>query len=108
MVVWYGYGINMASTAKVTFTLDSATINRLNDAATRLSKAKSEVVREAIAEYHERIGRVSESERRRRVRIYEEFLRRTPLRPESEMAAELKAIRDARRSGGRKHRAEDL
>ena len=41
--VWY-YGHSMA--VKVTFTLDEATIGRLNDTAKRLAKPKSEVDRE--------------------------------------------------------------
>lgn len=45
---------------KVTFTLDHTTVARLQDAATRLSLPKSEVVREAIQEFHERIGHLSE------------------------------------------------
>ena len=36
------------ATVKVTFTLDEATISRLRDAAGRLAKAKSQVIREAI------------------------------------------------------------
>ena len=39
------------ATTKVTFTFDPATIVRLDDAAQRLAKPKSEIVREAIHEY---------------------------------------------------------
>jgi len=53
----------MAAT-KVTFTLDQATIGRLQDAAERLRIPKSEVVRQAIGEFHERLG-LSERERHR-------------------------------------------
>ncbi|MGH9458519.1 MAG: ribbon-helix-helix protein, CopG family, partial [Thermoanaerobaculia bacterium] len=46
---------------KVTFTLDDATLERLATTAERLRKPKSAVVREAIADYHERAGRLGEA-----------------------------------------------
>ena len=94
------------ATTKVTFTFDPPTIARLNDAAARLSKPKSEIVREAIREYHQNIGRLSESEKRRMLALLDEFAKRPPARPQSEVDAELKEIRRARRHGGRRHRAE--
>jgi predicted transcriptional regulator len=87
---------------KVTFTLDAATIARLSDAAQRLAIPKSEVVREAIQEYHARIGRLSEAERRR---LLADFDRLVPLIPRRSAAAvdrELKELRKARRRGGRR------
>jgi metal-responsive CopG/Arc/MetJ family transcriptional regulator len=92
------------ATTKVTFTFDQATIRRLEDAAARLAKPKSEIVRDAIQEYHQRIGRLSESEKQRMLKALEEFMRRPPTRPREEVEAELKEIRRARRHGGRKHR----
>lgn len=92
------------ATTKVTFTFDSATIARLDDAAQRLAKPKSEIVREAIHEYHQHIGRLSESEKQRMLRIVDEIAKRPPTRPQSEVDAELKEIRRARRQGGRRHR----
>ena len=91
----------MAST-KVTFTLDDATLTRLQQAATRLSIPKSEVVREAIAEFHRRIGRLSETERLRMLRVFDEWLPRIPVRPKADVEKEARAIRRARRSGGRR------
>ena len=90
----------MAST-KVTFTLDQASITRLQDAATRLSMPKSEVVREAIQEFHERIGRLSEAERLRLLRTFDELIPRIPTRPLRQVEQELSALRRARRAGGR-------
>src|ERR1700686_2118054 len=52
----------MAS-SKVTFTLDVETIRRLRDAAERLAKPQSAVVREAIEDFHDRLGKLSERER---------------------------------------------
>jgi predicted transcriptional regulator len=91
------------ATTKVTFTFDPATIARLNDAAQRLAKPKSEIVREAIQEYHQHIGRLNESEKRRMLRIIDAIAERPPTRPQSEVDAELKEIRRARRHGGRRH-----
>jgi len=92
----------MAS-VKVTFTLDRATISRLDDAAERLSLPKSEIVREAIQEYHDRIGKLSERERVQMLRTFDEVIPRIPARDVREVDRELRAIRRARRSGGRKH-----
>jgi hypothetical protein len=91
----------MAS-AKVTFTLDPATIARLQDAATRLSLPKSEVVREAIQEFHDRIGHLSERERLRLLRTFDEVVPRIPARSLRNVENELSALRRARRAGGRK------
>ena len=87
---------------KVTFTLDEATIRRLKDSAERLKKPKSEVVREAIHDFHERIGMLSESERRRMLKVLDQMMQRPPTRPQAEVDKELRAIRQARRQGGRR------
>jgi len=89
------------ATTKVTMTLDEATIAKLNEAAARLAKPKSAVVREAIADYHARIGRLSEAERRRMLETFDQVVPRIPVRPLAEVEAEIKAIRAARRTGGR-------
>ena len=91
----------MAST-KVTFTLDAATISRICDAAERLSIPKSAVVREAIEEFHERIGLLSERERLRLLRAFDEMVPRIPLRDAGDVKRELREIRESRRSGGRR------
>ena len=92
----------MAMSRKVTFTLDKATIMRLNDAAQRMAIPKSEVVREAIQDYHARIGRLSEAERRRMLADFDRLVPLIPDRPAPEVKKELNSIRAARRRGGRK------
>jgi len=99
-LVWQ-YGIDMA-TVKVTFTLDAATVARLQEAAARLALPKSEVVREAILEFHERMGRLSEAERLRLLRTFDEVVPRIPARAVREVDRELRGVRAARRSGGRR------
>ncbi len=89
-------------TTKVTFTFDEATINRLNISAQILKKPKSEVVREAIRDYHLRIGKLSESERIRRMRILERIIAEPPTRPQEEADREIREIRRIRRLGGRR------
>jgi metal-responsive CopG/Arc/MetJ family transcriptional regulator len=91
---------------KVTFTLDEKTVAKLEDASQRLSKPKSEVVREAVVDYHARIGRLSEQERVRAVRFLSEYLARPPERSQAEVDRELKELRAARRAGGRRTRVE--
>lgn len=90
------------ATVKVTFTLDADTVNRLERAAERLSKPKSQVIREAVNDYYERIGRLSESERLRMLRVLDEMIARGPTRPAGAVDRELREIRRARRSGGRR------
>ena len=89
------------ATIKVTFTLDEATIARLRTTASRLSKPRSQVVREAIRDYSERVGKLSEQERLRMLNVFDRSVPRIPSRPASEVEAELREIRAARRGGGR-------
>lgn len=87
---------------KVTFTLDSGTIQRLNIAADRLAIPKSEVVREAIAEFYERLGRLSERERTALLKAFDELVPQIETRSSEEVDQELAEVRRARRSGGRR------
>ena len=90
------------ATNKVTFTLDQPTVTRLQDAAERLALPKSEVVREAIRQFYEGIGRLSGRERLNMLRTFDDVVPRIPTRGAREGARELKAFRQARRSGGRR------
>jgi predicted transcriptional regulator len=94
------------ATVKMTFTLDEATAHRLNVAASRLHKPKSEVVREAIQDYYAKTDRLSEAERQRMLRVLKEYMAKPPTRPQKEVDRELRELRRARRSGGRLHPAE--
>ncbi len=86
---------------KVTFTLDELTIRRLQLAAERLRKPKSEVVRDAIADYHDRIGQLSEAERRRLLSVFDRLVPAIPQRPAEQVSHELRSLRAERRGGGR-------
>ncbi len=92
---------------KVTFTLDEKTIGRLNRAAGFLRIPKSQVVREAISEYSANLGRLSEEERERMLRVLDEALAAGPTRPREEVEQELRDIREVRRGGGRRTPFED-
>lgn len=85
----------------MTFSLDEATADRLNRTAERLHMAKSEVVREAILEYAERAGKLSEQERLRLLRAFDEYVPEIPPTSAAEVDDELEEIRHARRAGGR-------
>ena len=91
----------MAS-SKVTFTLDAATIRRLRDAAERLAKPQSAVVREAIEDFHDRLGKLSERERTKLLRAFDQLVPKIPGRPLAAIERELAALRKTRRAGGRK------
>jgi hypothetical protein len=90
------------ATTKVTFTLDGDTIARLRATADRLAIAKSAVVREAIREFSERVGRLGERERRRLLETFDRLVPRIPSRPLREVERELADLRRARRLGGRR------
>lgn len=86
---------------KVTFTLDEETIERLQSASDQLRKPKSEVVREAIDAFHERVGRLSDTEKQRLLRVIRDLAPAIPQRPLSEVTKEIEDVRTARRAGGR-------
>ncbi len=97
------YGKSMVRTVKMTFTLDNDTATRIDRTALRLGIPKSAVVREAVAEYAARAGRLSEQERRRMLKAFDDVVERIPLRPVKSADIELAAVRRARRQGGRRH-----
>ena len=91
----------MAST-KVTFTLDQVSIQRLQDAADRLAVAKSEIVREAIMEFYDRLGRLSDRERAAMLRTFDELVPKIASRSSAAVDRELAEVRQARKAGGRR------
>ena len=90
---------------KVTFTLDEATINQLRRTAERLGKPQSQVVRAAVADYASRTDRLSEAERVHLLGVLDRLRATRPSRSQEAVDVELTGIRQARRSGGRKHTA---
>ena len=92
----------MASSVKVTFTLDAETVARLRQTAERLKKPQSQVVREAVAEYAAAADRLSDAERRHLLDTFDRLVPQVPERPVRDVQAELGAVRQARRGGGRK------
>jgi len=92
----------MAHTVKMTFTLDSGTVDRIDRTALRLGIPKSGVVREAVAEYAARAGRLSEGERVRMLKVFDAAVARIPKGAATAADREIAAIRRARRQGGRR------
>lgn len=90
---------------KLTFSLDAETVGRLRTTAERLGLPQSQVVREAVAEYAERVGRLSESERVALLNVFDRLVPSLPERPAREVDAELRSLRAARRHGGRRRAA---
>jgi hypothetical protein len=93
----------MSMALKATFTLDDATISRLQDASRQLTKPKSEIVREAILEFYDRLGRLSERERSRMLRAFDTLVPAIEPRSPEQVADEIAAVRHSRRTGGRAH-----
>ena len=90
---------------KVTFTLDDETVDRLRRTAARLARPQSQVVREAIKDYADRTGKLSEDERVRLLKVFDTMLPTVPARSAASVDAELRELRRARRQGGRRRRA---
>src|SRR6266542_4445694 len=86
---------------KVTLTLDSDTVDRLRRASEQLARSQSDVVRDAIHDFSERVGRLSERERLQQLQIFDEVIPRIPARSPAEIRREIDEIRPARRAGGR-------
>lgn len=86
---------------KATFSIDEVTAAQLKRAASRLGRPQSEVVRDAIRDYAARVGRLSEQERLRMLEV-NRVVPAIPSRPAARVDAELRALRAARRAGGRR------
>ena len=87
---------------KVTFTFDDATVGRLRQAAARRGRPQSQIVREAIEEYAARVDRLSEAERLAFLEAFDTLVPAIPTRPRQAVDEELRAVRQARRRGGRR------
>jgi len=86
---------------RVTFTLDSDTVDRLRWASEQLAESQSAVVRDAIHDFSERVGRFSERERLQQLQIFDEVMPRIPARSPAEIRREIDEIRRARCAGVR-------
>jgi predicted DNA-binding protein len=87
---------------KVTFSLDEDTVEQLRRTATRLGRPQSQVVREAVADYASRTDRLTERDRLRLLGVLERLQASARTRSGKSVDAELAALRDTRRTGGRK------
>jgi len=91
--------------ARITFSLDDATVAQIRQTAARLRRPQSHVVRDAVADYATRADRLSERERLHVMGVLERLREAKPTRPAPDVEAELQAIRRARRAGGRRRRS---
>lgn len=89
---------------RMAFTFDRDTVGRLRKTAARLRRPQSQVVREPIREYAERIGSLGEEERRRMLHVLDSVVPAIPVRPLRQVEAELAEVRAARRREGRRAR----
>lgn len=91
----------MAS-AKVTFTLDGETVQRIRKLAEQQRKPQSLIVREAVAQYAGRDVKLSPEERDRKLAIIREILARPPQpgdKTAEDVDRELAEIRRSRNEG---------
>ena len=84
--------------AKVTFTLDEETVQKIRRIAQRTRKPQSLVVREAVAQYSACEARLAPEEQARMLRALEEFRKTAPTRPRREVDEELRGLRRSRRT----------
>ena len=85
--------------AKLTFSLDDATVRTLRETAERHRKPQSQIVREAIAQYASHENTLSGDERERLLGVLRGIKRRRPTRSASEVDRELAEIKRSRRTG---------
>ena len=90
---------------RVTFSLDDETVASIRRTAARLRKPQSQVVREAIADYAARSDRLSDTERRQMLAVLARLRDTQPTRSAVRVDNELRSVRAARRTGGRRHRS---
>lgn len=93
--------------AKVTFSVDDATVRALRETAERLGKPQSMVIREAVAEYAARAGELTQSERMRMLEIVDAMVKEAPSRPGAAVAEEIREIRRTRIQSGRRRSASE-
>ena len=93
--------------AKVTYSLDDATVRRVRRTAECLGKPQSHVVREAVAEYDARTDRLSEAERLRMLDVLDRWRKEAITRPRESVEAELREIRSSRRESSQRRSAHD-
>ena len=84
---------------KVTYTLDDETVERIRLAAVRDRRPRSSVVREAVARYAAQSERLSQEEIREQLRILDAIAEMPPTRSAKAVDAELRRLRESRRSG---------
>lgn len=95
MVVWHGM-------VKMTFSLDDSTADTLKRLSKRLQRPQSQVLREAISYYEPHAGKLTKAQQAERVALFDKVLAAVPSRPVSEVDAELKNVRQSRRTGWRR------
>lgn len=91
--------------ARITFSLDDATVAQIRRTAARLDRPQSHIVRDAVADYADRTDRLSERERLHALGVLERLRALKPTRPATQVDEELRSLRLARRTGGRRHRS---
>jgi predicted transcriptional regulator len=87
---------------KVTYTLDDETVGAIRRLAERQRKARSFIVREAIAAYASHDRRLDQAETARRLRVLDGLAGAPSTRSRAAVDAELRDVRRSRRTGWRR------
>ena len=87
---------------KATFSLPEATMAQIRRTAARLGRPQSQIVRDAVEDYAARADRLSEAERVHLLELLDVIAGTPSERPAKAVDAEIRAIRAARRRGGRR------
>lgn len=88
--------------AKMTFSLDDATVATLKRAAARARKPQSWVVREAVAEYGAKEDRLNPEEQKRMLEVIDRLQRAPVTRTQADVDREIAEIRASRRLAGQR------
>ena len=88
----------MAIGLKATFTFDQDTARRLAETSNRLGRPKSEIVRDAINEYHSRLDRLTDPERDAMLAEFDRLVAAIPPRNRAEVDEELAEVHLSRRA----------
>lgn len=86
---------------KVTFAIDEETAAHLKEAARRLSKSKSEVIRQGIEAVYRQSDRMSDEERESKIAFLKEYAKLKLPGTRGDAEREKEEIRESRRTGWR-------
>jgi len=86
---------------KMTFNFSEETAAHLKEAAWRLKKTKTDIVREGIVQVYKKSDKMSDEERARKIAILKEYAKQKLPGTRGDAEREIQEIRESRRTGWR-------